>query len=138
MNRRRFLKGGLLLLAGGALTIEASPITRGERKAILNALRSWVRQNLHLRVVFVVKHLKVENGWAWIETMPQSPDGREHYEAVSALLKKGNGCWAVVAVPSGECAAADDPERACREEMRQLIQRVVHAPLYVPQGIFSP
>ena len=59
-----------------------------ERKAILDALRMWVNQQYHLDVVFVVKHLKVKNGYAWVHTLPLSKDGSNRYEDISALLKK--------------------------------------------------
>ncbi|WP_292655011.1 hypothetical protein [Nitratifractor sp.] len=107
-----------------------------ERRAILDDLRYWVRTHLGLKVRFVVRHLKVKSGWAWVVTEPQSPDGTQRYEPLSALLKKGKNCWAVVAVPSGECAAADDPERACRQSEHEFIRAVTGAPLFVPVEIF--
>ena len=107
-----------------------------ERRAILDGLRHWVRMRLGHEVRFVVRHLKVKSGWAWVVTEPQSPDGTQRFEPLSALLKKGKNCWAVVAVPSGECAAADDPERACRQSDREFIRAVTGAPLFVPAEIF--
>ena len=108
-----------------------------ERRAILDGLRYWVRTHLGLKVRFVVRHLKVKSDWAWVVTEPQSPDGKEKYEPLSALLKKGKNCWTVVAVPSGECAAADDPERSCRQSEREFIRAVTGAPLFVPVEIFQ-
>ena len=147
MDRRLFLRYAVGILAGAAiLPVSAQNVNgtvsmphRGnlERTAILDALRAWIKSNLGLEVVFVVKHLKVKNGWAWINVIPQSPDGKNHYEDLSALLRKGNDCWAVVAVPSGECAAADDPEKICTEEWEQFIKVVTQAPFYVPIEILQ-
>jgi hypothetical protein len=78
-----------------------------ERKAILDALRMWVEQQHHLDVVFVVRHLKVKNGYAWVHTLPQSKDGSSRYEDISALLEKGQGRWEVAEVP---CAEEDNPD----------------------------
>jgi hypothetical protein len=58
-------------------------------------------------LVFVVEYLKVQNGWAWIVTLPQSPDGTNRYEGVSALLRLVDGVWKVADLP---CTEEDDPE----------------------------
>ena len=58
------------------------------RKAVLDGLRNWVWENHEVRVVFVVRYLKVAEGWAWAETAPQSPDGAEKYEGLMALLRR--------------------------------------------------
>ena len=47
-------------------------------------------------VVFVVSHLRVQRGWAWLSVRPQSPDGRSRFEGESALLQRRPGGWAVV------------------------------------------
>jgi hypothetical protein len=78
-----------------------------ERRAILDALRMWVKQQHHLEVIFVVTHLKVKNGYAWVHTLPQSKDGSSRYEDISALLKKDQGRWAVAEIP---CAEVDNPD----------------------------
>jgi hypothetical protein len=78
-----------------------------ERKAILDALRMWVKQQHHLDVVFVVRHLKVKDGYAWVHTLPQSKDGSSRYEDISALLKKDQGRWEVAEIP---CAEIDNPD----------------------------
>ena len=72
------------------------------RKAVLDALRLEVKRIHGLDVVFVVEHLKVKNGWAWAHTLPQSPDGSNRYEDVSALLRLQDGVWAVAEIPCGE------------------------------------
>ncbi len=79
-----------------------------ERKAILDALRSKV-MNMHgLEVVFVVKYLKIRNHWAWIRTLPQSPDGANRYEEVSALMRKRGTIWEVA-----ELACAEEDNSQC-------------------------
>jgi hypothetical protein len=78
-----------------------------ERKAILDALRMWVKQQHQIEVVFVVKHLKVKNGYAWVHTLPQSKDGSSRYEDISALLQKDQGRWEVAEIP---CAEVDNPD----------------------------
>jgi hypothetical protein len=83
------------------------PPGSAERKAILDALRRWVKEQHHLEVVFVVRHLKVNNGYAWVHTLPQSKDGSSRYEDISALLKKEQGRWAVAEIP---CAEEDNPD----------------------------
>jgi hypothetical protein len=72
------------------------------RSQILEALRNEVKRIHGLDVVFVVKHLRVKDGWAWVHTLPQSPDGSNHYEDISALLRVRNGSWEVVEIPCGE------------------------------------
>jgi hypothetical protein len=73
------------------------------RKEILDALRKEVGQE----VVFVVMHLKVKDGWAWVHTLPQSRDGKNNYEDISALLQQKQGKWQVLEIPCGE---AENPE----------------------------
>jgi hypothetical protein len=58
-------------------------------------------------VVFVVKYLKVKDGWAWTHTLPQSPDGVNRYEDISALLNIQDGIWKVVEIP---CMEIDNPD----------------------------
>ena len=76
------------------------------RKAILNAVRKQIKAMHHLDVIFVVRHLKAKNGWAWAHLLPQSHDGKSHYEDISALLHQKDGVWHVVEIP---CAEEEDP-----------------------------
>jgi hypothetical protein len=87
---------------------------RGERKAILAALRAPVQRELRGRsVVFNVTHFQTRDGWAFLTARPQQPNGRPmNYrgtkwqaainngvfsQSVSALLRKQpNGRWRVV------------------------------------------
>jgi len=47
-----------------------------ERKAIMDALREPVMEEIKQRVVFVVQQLKVCRDWAFLEATPQKPDGQ--------------------------------------------------------------
>ena len=77
------------------------------RKLILDSLRKEVKHIHGLDVVFIVKHLRVKNGWAWVHTLPRSPDGRNRYEDISALLRFHNDSWKVVEIPCGEEESQD-------------------------------
>ena len=77
------------------------------RKQVLDALRNEVKRMHDVDVVFVVRHLRVKDGWAWAETLPQSPDSTQKYEDISALLQLNDGIWQVVEIPCGE---PDNPE----------------------------
>ncbi len=80
-------------------TLSGSPM----RRAVLDALRQKMKRLSGLNMVFVVKYLKVKKGWAWVHTLPQSSDGKNHYEDVSALLHLKNDTWEIA-------------ELACTEE----------------------
>jgi hypothetical protein len=77
-----------------------------ERAAILDAMRA--RGDNHDRI-FAVRYLRVSKDWAFVTGDPQSSDGKQHYEAESALLHKVKDRWSVVDQP---CAEADCNERA--------------------------
>ncbi len=77
------------------------------RKQLLDALRKEVKLIHGIEVVFVVKHLKVKDGWAWVHTAPQSPDGKSRYEDISALLQLENDIWKVAEIP---CTEVENPE----------------------------
>ncbi len=66
------------------------------RKAIADGLRRDVGKFSGLYVVFNFNHLKVNGVWAYAETAPESPDGKNKYEPVSALLKRSGSVWNVV------------------------------------------
>ena len=67
-----------------------------ERKAILDAMRAHRRRFDAAPVIFVVQHLRVQHGWAWLTAAPQSPDGRSRFEEESALLRRRGARWEVV------------------------------------------
>ena len=77
------------------------------RKNILDTLRSEIIRTQGIKVVFVVKHLKVAENWAWIHALPQSPDGINHYEDISALLHFQHGKWKIAELP---CTEPENPE----------------------------
>jgi len=101
-----------------------------ERKAILDALRKDCPVN---EIVFIVNHLKVKDGWAWIETNPQSPDGRNKFEPLNALLHKEKGKWIIKNVQPccGECA--DDPECA---DIKRYYKKLMREFPTAPKDIF--
>jgi len=83
-----------------------------ERKALTNALRVVAKNMSGLDVVFVVRHLKVNGDWAWVEADPQSVDGTEHYEPMSGLLSRKNGRWVYLeGLPEG-AICEEDPDCA--------------------------
>jgi hypothetical protein len=77
-----------------------------EQKAIFNALSKKMASTTQLKMVFKVEYLKVH-------TLPSSPDGKQKYEDVNALLEKKAGCWQVAEVACTEegnpdCLGAPD------------------------------
>lgn len=77
------------------------------RRAILDALRQKMKSLSGLNIVFVVRSLKVKDGWAWVHVRPQSPDGKNHYEDVSALLHLENDIWKVAELA---CTEEENPK----------------------------
>ncbi len=104
-----------------------------ERKEILDALRQMVKNMSGLDVVFVIKYFKVQDSWAWIQTEPQSADGKSHYEPISGLLKKENGAWKYLYGPPEGGVCEEDPDCADPERFfRKLKSKYPSA----PPGIF--
>ena len=98
-----------IINAQNSLKLKAYTPQKGttERKEILDALREKMYEMHHLEVIFVVKYMKVFNGWAWVHTLPQSPDGKNKYEDVLALIHKENNGWQVKEIP---CTEIENPE----------------------------
>jgi hypothetical protein len=99
------------------------------RKAVLDGLRSEVARLHGLEVVFVVGHLRVKDGWAWVGTRPRSRDGASRFEDISALLRLRDGGWQVVEIP---CTEVDNPD--CLEApdyFPQLLSRYPGLPVEV-------
>ena len=87
------------------------------RTAITNTLRVPVEKELKQKVVFRIRRLKVQNGWAFLDGEPQQPGGksvnyrnRRHQTAIEAgafddgilaLLRKDKGAWRVVVYDIG-------------------------------------
>ncbi|HEU5314085.1 MAG TPA: hypothetical protein VFU08_09685, partial [Candidatus Udaeobacter sp.] len=88
-----------------------------ERKAIVNTLRAPVEKELKQKVVFPIRRLKVQNGWAFMQGVPQQPGGKpvnyritRHQTAIEAgafddgilaLLRKEKARWRVVVYDIG-------------------------------------
>jgi hypothetical protein len=97
------LHTALLALAAAA----PAPV---ERKAVLDALRPKVEAKLGPNVEFVVAHLRIEEGWAFVIVDPQRKGGKpidgwaifgEHFDNMDglrteAVLKRTKGRWRVV------------------------------------------
>lgn len=79
--------------------VEIFPELHHERRAILNALRESIKTVPPESVTFIVRYLKVKNGWAWIETDPRG------FEPIDALLHKEEDKWNVKDIRPccGEC-----------------------------------
>ena len=83
-----------------------------ERAAIMDCLRAPVQKELKRKAVFEIKHLKVQNGWAFLTGVPRQPDGAAmEYRGtpyadarragafddwICALLHRQSGKWRVV------------------------------------------
>ena len=91
-----------------ALAVAAPAST--ERKAVLDALRPAVEARLGPNIEFVVAHLRIEDGWAFVIVDPQRKGGKpidgwaifgEHFDNMDglrteAVLKRTKGRWRVV------------------------------------------
>jgi len=81
------------------------PPGSAERKAILDAYRAeYTKDALTKDVIFVVKHLKVHDGWAWLEVNPKSADGSQQFEPEQGLLRREGSEWKVLQRKSGVTA----------------------------------
>ena len=67
-----------------------------ERAAILAGVREALAKQDPKKVVLIVPSLKVHDGWAWIQVNPQSPDGKNHYESQSGLLREKAKKWTLL------------------------------------------
>ncbi len=88
-----------------------------ERRAIMNSLRVPVEKELKQKVVFRIRRLNVQNGWAFLDGVPQQPGGKpvnytvtRHQTAIEAgafddgilaLLRTEKGEWRVVVYAIG-------------------------------------
>jgi hypothetical protein len=107
---------GVVLAAGLANAASMPAKISPERRAILAALRQELKTWTKLDVVFVVKYLKVKDGWVWVAAFPQSPDGKSKYEPVEALLQKKAGTWQVMEMRPGGADCEEDPD--CADDAR--------------------
>lgn len=103
-----------LPLIGDARDWHTPAAGSAERAQVMTALRGELAKydpNAHdLR--FVVRDLCVSNATGWIEADPQSANGENRYEPVSASLRKRNGRWVVgrLACSEEDCAAGTSPD----------------------------
>jgi hypothetical protein len=104
-----------------------------ERKAMLDALRVFVKKMSELDVIFVVRHIRSDCGWAWIETEPQSADGTQHYEPVQALLARRKGRWEYLESPPEWSECEPDPD--CVDRARYFRKLAARHP-GLPAAIF--
>jgi hypothetical protein len=114
------------LVVNASALAQDAPQTPGpnspERKAIMDTLRVAVEEELKQKVVFRIRRLRVQNGWAFLEGELQQPGGKpvnyrntRHQTAIEAgafddgilaLLLKDKGAWRVVVYDIG---STDDP-----------------------------
>lgn len=115
-----------------SVPVDIFPEEHPECKLILKALRESIRTLPPESVGFIIRYLKVKNGWAWIETDPRGLDVFANYEPIDALLHKEKGKWKVKDIKPccGDCEA--DPYCAKGIYHKKLIK------LYpsVPKEIF--
>ena len=153
--RARVLIGGVLaltLLVGCAVAVSPSrsaaneadagsittpPPGSRERRAILDALRAELSHLTGPDLVFVVAVLRVRADWAWVEAEPQSRDGSNRHETVTALLQQQDGRWVVRVL--GPCDTEDDPTCAEHDDPARLAARFpTLPPELVPRASDGP
>lgn len=72
-----------------------------ERKAILDALRKPVQKRVGQKVIFVVNHLRVKDGWAFFAGSARKANNKDIGEKylwgeTSALLRRSGKSWTVL------------------------------------------
>ena len=100
----------MIALRAALFVLIAAAPAPAERKAVLDALRPAVEARLGPNVEFVVAHLRIEDGWAFIIADPQRKGGKaidgwaifgEHFDNMDglrteAVLRRTKGHWRVV------------------------------------------
>lgn len=83
------------LIAVRADTVHVPKPGSAERKAIMDAIRLDTKAAFKGKdVVFLVAHLKVHNGWAWVMAEPQDrKSGQGLADGGEWLLQLKNGSW---------------------------------------------
>ena len=99
-----------------------------ERQAIMDALRG----NQDVR--FQVHHLKVHNGWCWVDTTPLDKNGHATAEGGPNLLHFENGRWRVMDL-SKVPEDPDDPLGA-EDASPTYVRNVMKTFPGVPKDIF--
>jgi hypothetical protein len=120
--------------AANEITDELHTPAKGsdERQAIMDALREEFsnRQSPYYTahrgsIVFVVNHLQVHNGWAWMNGYPHSSDPQDSFgEYNGFLLHSQDGRWGVMRLPPivndpNDPENLDYPSRKDIEKIRQ-------------------
>ncbi len=85
--------------------LEIFPEEHPEGRFILKALRKSIKTLPSESIGFIIRYLKVKNGWAWIETDPRGLDIPGHYDPIDGLLHKEKGKWKVkkIRLCCGDC-----------------------------------
>lgn len=83
-----------------------------ERAQIMQALRVKLRSydDSQTDTVFVVRALCVSDRLGWVDVLPATRDGRNHYEPTQAVLVRRKGAWQVskLACSEEECEVGTD------------------------------
>lgn len=90
-----------------------------ERAQIMDTLRTKLAQldASHRDMVFVVRELCVSSTKGWVTVDPQSADGSNHYEPVSAALKRHKKRWTVDIACAEESCPAGTSAQAMRKRV---------------------
>ena len=100
----------MIAFQAALLALAAAALAPAERKAVLDALRPAVEARLGPNVEFVIAHLRIEDGWAFVIADPQRKGGKpidgwaifgEHFDNMDglrteAILRKTKGRWRIV------------------------------------------
>ena len=105
-----------------------------ERKVIMDALRAEKFPGQEATVIFVVKHLKIHNGWAWADVTPQDNAGKPLSDGMSALLHFEGGKWK--SVDLGKVSETSPHPTDGKEASSTLVKNVLSLYPDVPPDIF--
>lgn len=105
-----------------------------ERKVIMDALRAEKFPGQEAKVIFVVKHLKIHNGWAWADVTPQDNSGNPVSKRQTALLRFDGGKWKSVSL--GKVAETAAPSSEGKRANSTLVKNVLSLYPDVPPDIF--
>ena len=101
-----FLLLAMQVVFGATVDAATKPYTPAsgspERRMLLDVMRRKILELHQLDVIFVVREMKLSNGWAWVHTLPRSKDGVGRYEDFIAILQKHNGIWRIAEIPCSE------------------------------------
>jgi cell wall-associated NlpC family hydrolase len=105
-----------------------------ERKVIMDALRAEKYPGQEAKVIFVVKHLKIHNGWAWADVTPQDNAGKSLSDGTTALLRYDGGKWK--SVDLGKLSETSTHSTAGKGTSAGFLKNVLSLYPDVPQDIF--